>query len=406
MTSKKMISPNALACLLALCSAVGPFTTEMYLPSFHDMAAVFGQPLAAVQQTLTAYLLGFCCMMPFYGMMSDVIGRRLSMLLGFLGYTISSICVAYSPDLYSVMFFRALQGVFAGCGVVVGTAMVRDLYSGEQAQKVFSYIAMVFGVGPAIAPIAGGFLATNFPWYSHFYFLTALGVLLVALCYFFLPESLPKSHRVKVNFVQLMENYGKVLADRSFMFGALSCGLGFGGQAVYIAGAADWCSVVRGLSLNQFWYMFLPMVTGQVLGSMVSPRLAHLFSLPATIRIGFGISVLASLLAAGIILSGAEHSLFVALMPLVIYAFGLSVMRPTMNLFVMDVFPQMRGLASSMLNFIQTLLFALTSAVVVPLVYGKEEFYLFALIGFTAVSLIFWVTRGGNEAHRVEKAGK
>ena len=132
---------------------IGPFATDMYLPSFHEMTDVFGVPLSGVQQTLSSYLIGFAAMTLFYGTVSDVIGRKPTMVGGFLGFAFASLGAAFSTSLEAVICFRFIQGIFAGCGMVIGMAVIRDLYGGPEAQKLMAYVAMVFGFGPAMAPI-------------------------------------------------------------------------------------------------------------------------------------------------------------------------------------------------------------------------------------------------------------
>lgn len=78
------VNTHLLSWLLAACSMIGPFATDMYLPSFHQMAQAFGSDLAGVQMTLSSYLAGFAVMTLFYGTISDMFGRKLTMVTGFL----------------------------------------------------------------------------------------------------------------------------------------------------------------------------------------------------------------------------------------------------------------------------------------------------------------------------------
>ncbi len=369
---------------------IGPFATDMYLPSFHEMTEVFGVPLSGVQQTLSSYLIGFAAMTLFYGTVSDVIGRKPTMVGGFLGFALASLGAAFSTSLEAVIVFRFIQGIFAGCGMVIGMAVIRDLYGGPEAQKLMAYVAMVFGFGPAMAPIIGGWIATHLGWQSHFFALAVISFALAAACMVWLPESLPKSARTPVKLSVLLSGYAHTFTNAGFLAGCIALGIAFLGQGVFIAGAADWCVNVMHFAPGDFWMLFIPMIAGVVLGSFISARAAHRWGTPMTIRVSFFIMAAGALLA-GVEIAFVSHpAMPMAVLPLVVYTTGLGMVRPGMSLLLMDTFPQSRGLASSVLNFIQTLAFAFCSAVVVPALYGQFAAYDTALIVFCFASMVLW----------------
>ncbi len=386
---------HVLTFLLAACSMIGPFATDMYLPSFHQMMGEFGVGLADVQQTLSAYLIGFAVMTLFYGTISDVLGRKPTMVAGFVLFALASLGAALSSSLEALIVYRACEGVFAGCGMVVGMAVIRDLYGGPQAQKLMAYVAMVFGFGPAMAPIIGGYLAVHAGWQSHFWVLTVISFALAALCLFLLPESLPKDKRTPVSLTVLCKGYARCAAHAPFMLGNVALGLAFLGQGVFIAGAADWCVNVAGLQADQFWMLFIPMVTGTVVGSWISTRLAVSVGTQQSIRIGFGVMLLAAAVSTGYIVFNVEARMPWAVVPLSVYTIGIGIIRPGMSLMLMDCFSSARGMASSVLSFVQTLLFALCSAIVVPILYGAGWKYDAAIASFALLTIVLWVA-GSN----------
>ena len=385
------VNEHVLTLLLAACSMIGPFATDMYLPSFHDMMGNFCVGLEAVQQTLSAYLIGFAVMTLFYGTISDVIGRKPTMVLGFAFFALASLGAALSSSLEALIAYRAFEGVFAGCGMVVGMAVIRDLYGGPQAQKLMAYVAMVFGFGPAMAPIIGGYLAVHAGWQSHFWVLAVISFALAAMCLFFLPESLPKQKRTPVSLKVLVAGYVQCSLHLPFMLGSLALGLAFLGQGCFIAGAADWCVNVAGLGADEFWKLFIPMVGGTVVGSWISTRLAVRVGTQQSIRAGFAVMTIAA--AASLILIVLNHPVRMpwAVLPLSIYTIGIGIIRPGMSLVLMDCFPHSRGMASSVLSFVQTLLFAVCSAVIVPILYGAAWKYEVAIISFAAATIVLWI---------------
>jgi DHA1 family bicyclomycin/chloramphenicol resistance-like MFS transporter len=253
---------------------------------------------------------------------------------------------------------------------VIGQAIVQDRLKGAEAQKMMSNIMMVFGLAPAIAPILGGWLHVHFGWRSTFWFLAAFGALLVLLTLRLLPESLPVEKRQPFHPGTIFANYVKVLRHPQFLLLSLSVGLAFGGLSLYIGSAANFVMEILGLPETAFAWMFIPLIGGMVLGSAWGgKRAAHMPALRLK-WIGFGTMLLAAVLNIG------YNALFPAaipwaVLPLAIYTFGLAVAMPAVQMTALGLFPDNRGLASSMLGFIQMMSFALVSGLVAPLLFDS-----------------------------------
>lgn len=385
------VNTHQLSWLLAACSMIGPFATDMYLPSFHQMAQAFGSDLASVQMTLSSYLAGFAVMTLFYGTISDMFGRKLTMVTGFLCFSASSLGAATSDSLSMLVLWRLCQGIFAGCGMVIGMAIIRDLFGGPKAQMLMAYVSMVFGFGPALAPVIGGVVATHLSWESHFYILTLISAVLAALCLIFLPETLPQEKRMTPRLGTLLSNYAAAARHSAFMTANTSLAVAFLGQGVFIAGAADWCVEVMHLAPDEFWKLFLPMVSGTVIGSWISARIASRLSTQGTIRVGFSVMFVAVAFALCAMAELLPQGIAWAVMPLMIYTIGIGIVRPGMALISMDFLPNAKGMAASMQSFVQTIFFALCSALLVPLLYGKGALYDLSIAGFGLLTIFLWL---------------
>src|SRR3954467_5929828 len=206
-----------LTVILACLGMVGALAIDTYLPSFPAIGQTFAVGPLAVQQTLSVFLFAFAFMMLFYGTLSDSFGRRPVILVALAVYTLASAGAALAPSFGWLLVFRALQGLSAGAGSVIGQAIVQDRFSGAQAQKIMSHIMMVFGLAPAIAPVLGGWLHVTFGWRATFVFLALFGALMILLVYRGLPESLPKEQRHAFHGVAIARNYLKVLRNRQFL---------------------------------------------------------------------------------------------------------------------------------------------------------------------------------------------
>jgi DHA1 family bicyclomycin/chloramphenicol resistance-like MFS transporter len=351
---------------------VGALAIDTYLPSIPAIGRAFEVGPVAVQQTLSVFLFTFAFMMLFYGTLSDSFGRRPVILVALVMYTIGSVGAALAPTFGWLLAFRALQGLSAGAGSVIGQAIVQDRFSGAQAQKMMSHIMMVFGLAPAIAPVLGGWLHVHFGWRATFWFLALFGALMLLVCWRLLPESLPREKRHAFHGLAIARNYLKVLGHPQFLLLSLSVGLAFGGLSLYIGSAANFVMEILHLPETAFGWMFIPLISGMVIGSAWGGKRAATHA-PGTMRaIGFGLMALACVLNVGYTAwAGNAVTVPWAVLPLMVYTFGLAVAMPAIQVAALGLFPENRGLAASMLAFIQMMSFALVSGLVAPILFDS-----------------------------------
>lgn len=378
-----------LTVILACLGMIGALAIDTYLPSMPAIGAEFAVGPVAVQQTLSVFLFTFAFMMLFYGTLSDSFGRRPVILAALLVYTLASIGAAWAPSFGWLLVFRALQGLSAGAGSVIGQAIVQDRFSGPQAQRMMSHIMMVFGLAPAIAPILGGWLHVTFGWRSSFVFLAVFGAAMILLVMKMLPESLPVDKRQAFHPGAIGRNYLMVLRNPQFVFLALSVGLAFSGLSLYIGSASNFVMEILGLPETAFAWMFIPLVGGMVVGSAWGGKRAHASTPAGMMWTGYAV------MALGVALNVGYHSFAPAsvpwsVLPLFVYTFGLAVAMPAVQLTAMGLFPRNRGLASSMVGFIQMMAFALVSGLVAPLLFESALKLALGVAGGLALSFGTW----------------
>jgi DHA1 family bicyclomycin/chloramphenicol resistance-like MFS transporter len=366
------LSSRPLTLTLAGLAMVGAFAIDTFLPSFPAIAADFKIDVALVQQTLSAYLLAFSVMSLFYGTLSDAFGRRPVILVSLCIFTAASAGAAFAPSFGWLLVFRVLQGVSAGAGRVIGQAVVRDRFAGPEAQRMMASITMVFGLAPAVAPVIGGYLHTGFGWRSVFVFLTVVGLALLAATWRYVPESLAPDHRTPFHPRSLMTRYLQTLGNVRFVAGALAVGFAFGGQAIYISAAPHFILDILKLPETAFAWLFVPMIGGLVLGAAVGARQAARTPPARLIRVGLlfmGVSALVNVAGNAL----WPPALPWVVLPIMTYAFGLGLSMPLMSIATLDMYPKMRGLAASLITFMQMLVFSLMSGVVAPLAFGSAS---------------------------------
>ncbi|MBA4330189.1 MAG: Bcr/CflA family drug resistance efflux transporter [Polaromonas sp.] len=370
----------ALAVLLALLGMLGPFSIDTYIPAFSGIARSLGATPVEMQQTLSAYLFGFAFMNLFHGALADSFGRRPVVLWGIAMFTIASAGCALSQSIEQLVLFRALQGLSTGAGIVVSRAVIRDMFPPAQAQKVMSQVTIYFGVAPAIAPIIGGWLFVHLGWHAIFWFLTGVGVLLWTANYRLLPETLHVTHRQPFNVKHLMRGYWQLGSSRRFLLLALASGVPFNGMFLYVLAAPEFLERHLGLAPTEFFWFFVLTIAGIMAGAWLSGRLAGKIAPKQQIRHGFVIMLVVAVLNLVANLLFKAHVAW-ALFPIAIFAFGWALMVPVVTLLVLDLYPERRGMASSLQAFIGSTANGIVAGVIAPLI-------MHSTIALAAVSLL------------------
>jgi DHA1 family bicyclomycin/chloramphenicol resistance-like MFS transporter len=273
--------------------------------------------------------------------------------------------------------------------VVIGQAIVRDRFSGAAAQRLMSHITMVFGLAPAIAPVIGGYLHVTFGWRSVFIFLTALGLVLLIASYRFLHESLPRESRIQFHPATLAANYWAAIGHPQFLARSLAVGFAFGGLGLYISSAASFVINILHLHETAFAWLFVPMIGGMVLGAALGAKLAHRVKPTAVLRYGFACMAIAAVANLGYnrFFSAAVPW---AVLPVMLYTFGLGLSMPGISLMTLDLFPKLRGLAASLLNFVQMLIFSLISGIVAPMLFDSAFKLAAGIFGCYVLAAVCW----------------
>jgi len=369
---------------------LGPFSIDTYIPAFAGIAQSLGATPVQMQQTLSAYLFGFAFMSLFHGAISDSVGRRPVVLWGLAAFALASLGCALSQSIGQLIFFRAVQGLTTGAGIVVSRAVVRDMFAPAQAQKVMSQITIYFGVAPAVAPMIGGVLFASLGWHSVFGFLTLVGIVLWAANYRLLPETLHVSQRQPLNVRNLLQGYWQLGLDPRFLLLALASGVPFNGMFLYVLSAPAFLGVHLALAPTQFFWFFVLTISGIMGGAWVSGRMAGRLAPKQQIKDGFLIMLGIALLNLLLNVSFEAHVSW-ALFPVMIFAFGWALMVPVVTLLVLDLHPDRRGMASSLQAFIGASANGLVAGVVAPLVMHSTLALAGASLAMMMVGLLAWL---------------
>ena len=379
-----------LAVLLAVLGMLGPFSIDTYIPAFTGIGTSLGATPVEMQQTLSAYLFGFAFMNLFHGALADSFGRRPVVLWGVAMFTLASAGCALSQSIEQLVFFRALQGLSTGAGIVVSRAVIRDMFPPAQAQKVMSQVTIYFGVAPALAPIVGGWLFVHLGWHSIFWFLTGVGAVLWVTNFRFLPETLAVQARQPFEVRHLMRGYWQLGSSPRFLLLALASGVPFNGMFLYVLSAPEFLGSHLQLQPTQFFWFFVLTISGIMSGAWLSGRLAGKVAPKRQIRHGFVIMFGTSLINLTANLLFPAHVSW-SLFPIALFAFGWALMVPVVTLLVLDLHPERRGMASSLQAFIGSSANGLVAGVIAPLVMHSTIALAAASLGMLCIGLVAWI---------------
>lgn len=361
---------RGIAILLAALASLGPFSIDTYLPSFPEIAEKLNATQLEVQQTLSIYLLSFALMTLWHGAIADRFGRRKVILVAVGLFAVASAGCMFATRIEHLWFWRAMQGITAGAGIVISRAIVRDLFDGPPAQRLMSQITMMFALAPAIAPVIGGWLQAFFGWRSVFAFLVVSTVGLWLACWKLLPETLAPEKRQSLRPAYLAATYWKVMTSPPFLFVCAAVSLNFGGFFIYVLSAPVFLMTHLGVPETGFLWLFGPAMGGMICGSWLSGRLAGKISPSRTIAVGY--LVMGSAAAFNLILNLAlPPGLPWSVMPIFVYTTGMSLAMPSLTLFALDPFPAQRGLAASCQTFFQSGFNSLSAALIAPALWGS-----------------------------------
>ena len=389
------VSVRRLALLLGGLAMFGPFSIDTIFPAFPAMGAQFGADKLAMQQTISVYLIAYAVTSVVHGPLSDAIGRRKVILGGLFVFALASVGCALATDLTTLLAFRAVQGLSAGVGLIVGRALIRDVLHGDDAQRLMSQVSMIFGIAPAIAPIIGGWILGWSHWPAIFWFLVAFALVLLLATWRWLPETHPPESRLPLVPRRLLRDYLAIFLNARFQRLAAAGAFNFAALWLYIASAPAFVLDLlrmdgRRLDESQFGWFFVPMIGGMVLGAFVSGRAAGRITGERLVGIGFACSAVAMALNLGYTVLAPTLQVPWAVLPIALNAFGIALVFPIVTLAILDMYPHQRGSASSLQAFTSLVLNALIAGVLSPMISGSALWLVAVATVFLAIAWLFW----------------
>lgn len=386
------VDPRTLPVTILLVGmvALGPLSTDMYLPSLPDMTRVFGASVSTVQLTLSVFAIGLAAGMLMYGPLSDRFGRRPVVIVGLILYFVTSAACMVAPSIDALIVGRFFQAIGACSGGVLGRAIVRDVYGRHGAARMLSYMSSAMALAPALAPILGGWLHETFGWHAPFGVMAGVGGLLALLSLVLLRETNPYRDPSALAPVQIGRNFATLIRDRHFLGHALVVASAFGGLFSYISGSSFVVIEILGVEARHFGYTFFFVAGSYLVGALWGGRVTQ--RVGTTRMVTWGLMIAAAFAGIGVALawSGVE-TLWSVLPPVCGHFFACAFIMPNGQAGAIGPYPRMAGSASSLVGFLQMAIGAVAGYAVGLFFDGTTRPLMTVLALSTLLGAVAWV---------------
>jgi len=356
-------SIRSLAVLLAMLTAVAPFAVDMYLPAMQVMAKDLSVAIHYVEISISTFLFGFALGQLIGGPLSDRMGRKPIITLGLILFSITSSMLTQTESIDQLLILRALQAIGGGMATVNASAMIRDLFAGDEMAKVLSMVAIVMMSAPLIAPMLGALVVELFNWQSIFLSLSIYSFMVMLLLLWRLPETNPRKLKTETKQIEqeekssLWQSYKRVLTHRQAMGYIVAISFGFSGMFVFITSSAFTYLEFFSVSVQQFPFLF----GANVLVMMLMNRI-NVWALNHYPSKNILITGLMLQLACGITLiiaSYTQPNLYLIVMLNMLFVGSLGLIAANATAGALNFFPDISGTATAVIGVTEFTLGAL-----------------------------------------------
>lgn len=328
--------------LLGLLSAFPLLSTDMYLPAIPLLKESWGESLSTINYTLVGFFISYCICLLIYGPLSDRFGRRPPLLVGIVIYIIASLLCAAADNAVSLIVFRIFQAAGAAAASTISLAISKDIFKGNERQRILAYIAMIMALAPMLAPVLGGWIMLLFSWHSIFIFQAMIGAAaLFRVCQ--MPETLEKVSPTSVS--RTAGVYLELLRNRRYVGLVLMLSFTVLPNYAFIAASSDIYVNRFGFSEQLFGLFFAFNAAAIMTGSFACTRLSG--------KVGNRVLLTASFI--GVLLSGMGMLVPIfsgpwrLALPMALASFSFGLSRPPSNNLILEQVDRHAGAASSLM---------------------------------------------------------
>ena len=344
---KTVSSHVSLIALLALMSTVTPLAIDAYLPSMPDIASSLNVGIEKIEVSISVFLLFFAFGQLLGGVLSDRVGRKFTALLGLFLFSVSSFILFFTQSLEFLYIFRAFQAFFGAMAVVNTAAIVRVLFHGKEAAKVFSTIASIMMIAPMIAPALGSLIITFYTWNYIFLFLAVYSLFVFFLILLKLPKTGTKSN------TKIIEAFKKVLGHKKALSYILSVSFAFAGMFIFIEKSSFIYMEYFAISKEYFPIFFGANVLMMIIFTRINVKLIHNNEPSDILKYGVILQLIAGIL---LCLLAFSPSLILVFICMILYIGSLGFIFGNAMACALEFFKKDTGVANSVIGVIEFLI--------------------------------------------------
>jgi len=359
-----VVRPGGVWLVVALgaLSSFGPLCLDMYLPALPQLPGDLSSTASAAQLTLSACIIGLGVGQLITGPLSDRLGRRGPLLVGVAVFVAASVVCAVTTSMTVLIVVRLVQGAAGAAGIVVGRAVVADMFTGKVAAAYFSTIAAINGLAPILAPVIGGQVLRVGTWRTVFWVLAGIGVVMLLLAFFVIRETLPPERRSSGGMTGDLRAFGTLLRDRGYTGTVLAGTMVSAAMFGYISASPFLLQDGFGLSAQWFSACFALNALGIVAATQVGRMLLHRTTSFALLSWGVGQALVGAVLLLVTVLAG--WGLVMVLVSLFVMVSSVGLALPHSSAIAMDRHRRIAGAASALFGLAQFALGAITAPLV------------------------------------------
>ncbi len=375
---------------LALLLAFASLSTDLYLPAMPTMAEALGASHGSLELTISGYLLGFSIGQLFWGPFSDHRGRRLPLAMGLILFAVGSLGCGLADSVSMLIGFRIVQAIGASASVVIGRAVVADLFQGKQAAKVLSTLTAIMVIAPMLGPIIGARILSFTSWRWIFFTLVSLGIVTLAALFRVIPETLPMSHRIDSARIVDKDAYRALLSNQRLVAYAMITMIFTAGIFAYVAGSSFVFITWGGLTPDTFGLIFGAGAAVIIAANLTNARLVSRYGTDRMLLGGVTVAVTASVALVLAVMAEVDIRVLVAL--IVIYAGSNGFIQANAISGGLNAVTEGRGRASAFLGFTQYGGGMIGSAIL-GLLSNGTPYPLVAILAITSASSLLLILR-------------
>jgi MFS transporter, DHA1 family, multidrug resistance protein len=363
MNDKRPNKKFYLILILGLLCAIGPFSIDMYLPAFPDIAKGLNTTVAKVMLSLSSFFIGISAGQMIYGPLLERFGRKKPLYVGLFIYFLASLGCAMAASVNALIVLRLLQALGGCVGLVAARAMVRDLFDVKENAQVFSMLMLVVAVSPIIAPTAGGYVTSLLGWRWVFVLLMIVDVLIIAGIYFLLPESKKPNPDFSLKPAPILNSFAGIIKHPQFYTYALTAAISAAGMYAYIGGSPTVFMDIFHVSEKQYGWIFALIAMGLIGASQINSVLLKNYSSEQIIKVALACQSIIGLVLAILAIAGWSD-LFITIFLIFLFLSCQGFTFPNASALSLAPFGHNAGSASALMGAIQMSIGACTSALV------------------------------------------